>query len=427
MVSTRVNTFWAGRPEKTPTGMRSVLLSGAAPDGDPDSVNVGLEATVLAAARRLCSHSFDWRRPCEHCGVALLSVAERCRGSWRWPTWGMNFLEEVQCASEALSQVSRVRDTAAILLEGYDGTDANREPRDHLRALLGPDFFLTLAEAHRVIDYVQDQARPNRESSVRPRISESTPPRVAYTRAELGIAERKGWSQIQRFTVEDEVRRAAVDALTEADFIRNCARRGVTLTPFFSPEGREVVGYSAATTSLPADDRRSYGGKKLARDLSLRALRAAWWPTDDPESGAWATWLSLCPDEMAIRPPAERRRDGRWRWAATPDAPSDTDPLEHPEIDRKSIRPYLLWAQAGHCAVCSIRRFQWRNARTDELPGSLIGPAEHLDHDHQTGLVRGLLCISCNSYREVLGEASQEVVWRTYVQEAPAKKWSIRY
>jgi len=38
----------------------------------------------------------------------------------------------------------------------------------------------------------------------------------------------------------------------------------------------------------------------------------------------------------------------------------------------------LVQAQAGLCAICTTR------------------PAEHIDHDHRTGKVRGLLCFGCN-------------------------------
>lgn len=42
----------------------------------------------------------------------------------------------------------------------------------------------------------------------------------------------------------------------------------------------------------------------------------------------------------------------------------------------------LLWAQAGLCAIC-----------TEPMrPGS----GTHVDHDHKTGQVRGLLCNNCN-------------------------------
>ena len=44
----------------------------------------------------------------------------------------------------------------------------------------------------------------------------------------------------------------------------------------------------------------------------------------------------------------------------------------------------LLAAQAGRCAICGVTQ------------GSSRGSRLHLDHDHQTGTVRGLLCIRCN-------------------------------
>ncbi|KOU54325.1 endonuclease VII [Streptomyces sp. WM4235] len=42
-------------------------------------------------------------------------------------------------------------------------------------------------------------------------------------------------------------------------------------------------------------------------------------------------------------------------------------------------RDAMIEAQGGSCLLC----------RT--------GPAEHVDHDHQTGKVRGVLCFSCNA------------------------------
>ncbi|MEU3775019.1 endonuclease VII domain-containing protein [Streptomyces sp. NPDC032472] len=42
-------------------------------------------------------------------------------------------------------------------------------------------------------------------------------------------------------------------------------------------------------------------------------------------------------------------------------------------------RDEMIAAQGGVCVICQI------------------GPAEHVDHDHETGKVRGVLCFSCNA------------------------------
>ncbi|MGZ9930008.1 endonuclease VII domain-containing protein [Streptomyces sp. NC-S4] len=42
-------------------------------------------------------------------------------------------------------------------------------------------------------------------------------------------------------------------------------------------------------------------------------------------------------------------------------------------------RDEMIAAQGGVCVICRI------------------APAEHVDHDHQTGKVRGVLCFSCNA------------------------------
>jgi hypothetical protein len=75
---------------------------------------------------------------------------------------------------------------------------------------------------------------------------------------------------------------------------------------------------------------------------------------------------------------------------------------EHPEIAREghlrrkfglTIAAYeeLLAAQGGGCAICG-----------DEVEGSL-----HVDHDHVTGKVRGLLCVRCNN---ALGQFQEDPV-----------------
>ena len=50
----------------------------------------------------------------------------------------------------------------------------------------------------------------------------------------------------------------------------------------------------------------------------------------------------------------------------------------------KEMIDALLAAQNGNCAVCDKKLAPWPS------------PATHIDHCHNTGVVRGLLCRSCN-------------------------------
>lgn len=68
----------------------------------------------------------------------------------------------------------------------------------------------------------------------------------------------------------------------------------------------------------------------------------------------------------------------------------------------------ILSEQDGKCAIC--RR------------PPKVGKRLAVDHDHQTGYIRGLLCFMCN--KRVLGARSADVLIRTaaYVQDPPARR-----
>ncbi len=60
----------------------------------------------------------------------------------------------------------------------------------------------------------------------------------------------------------------------------------------------------------------------------------------------------------------------------------------------------LLDAQGGRCAICKT---------TEPVPGK--AGTWHVDHDHATGAVRGLLCVNCNT---VLGRARDNPLTLSY-------------
>lgn len=68
----------------------------------------------------------------------------------------------------------------------------------------------------------------------------------------------------------------------------------------------------------------------------------------------------------------------------------------------------ILVEQDGKCSICK---------RPPKAGKSLA-----VDHDHQTGYVRGLLCFMCN--RRVLGARSADILVKTaaYVTDPPARR-----
>lgn len=86
-----------------------------------------------------------------------------------------------------------------------------------------------------------------------------------------------------------------------------------------------------------------------------------------------------------------------------------------PSRERDLVRRYgmseadyrtLSRRQAGVCALCGTA-----------APGRRLG----VDHDHDTGAVRGLLCIRCNSSLAQLGDDSAGLFRAyVYVTQTPA-------
>ncbi|WP_104181705.1 relaxase/mobilization nuclease domain-containing protein [Arthrobacter sp. B0490] len=86
-----------------------------------------------------------------------------------------------------------------------------------------------------------------------------------------------------RHRMERVVRASAVASESEAEFVRRLRRQELLVSARFADGGRSVVtGYSVAERPPKGMDPVWFGGGKLAKDLTLPALRTAW--TDTPEA-----------------------------------------------------------------------------------------------------------------------------------------------
>lgn len=92
----------------------------------------------------------------------------------------------------------------------------------------------------------------------------------------------------ERERVAMVVRRAAMRAGTEQQFIAEVLRQGVRLRPRFAPGGREeVVG---ASFKERGSDGPWLSGSRLGRDLTLPKLRAMWDDSPERRAEALPTW-----------------------------------------------------------------------------------------------------------------------------------------
>ena len=113
-----------------------------------------------------------------------------------------------------------------------------------------------------------------------------------------------------RRTLERIVRACATASRGESEFIRRLRDEGVQLRPRYAEGGtKKVVGYSVRLPGREDGPRRSvwYGGGRLARDLTLPALRRGWRQDAAAQRGAVHEWSSST--STAPRSPAERQAE----------------------------------------------------------------------------------------------------------------------
>jgi hypothetical protein len=114
--------------------------------------------------------------------------------------------------------------------------------------------------------------------------------RAEYERAHAGSGAERVPERVRLARV---VRTAAVQAKNEADFVDRVRDAGVVIRPRWAEGGkRTVTGYSVACPAEKTDGTWvRFGGGRLARDLTLPALRARWdTPTTGDQQAAVAAW-----------------------------------------------------------------------------------------------------------------------------------------
>ena len=113
-----------------------------------------------------------------------------------------------------------------------------------------------------------------------------------------------------RQTLERIVRACATASRDESEFIRWLHDEGVQVRPRYAEGGTDVVvGYSVRLPGADDGPRRSvwYGGGRLARDLTLPALRRGWRQDEEARGRAVAGWSSST--QARLRSPEERQAE----------------------------------------------------------------------------------------------------------------------
>lgn len=212
--------LWSGQPELCPSRAEPLLRWICCGDCDVDyieCIDPLLQVLLTSAAQHHCEHLPTSGLLCPECSLQVLAVAERSRNSGYWlPT---DHETAVRNAAAALHKHQLAEQTDltlactnyARMLDDDEVVDPIDYLRDALPAIVQRP---TLQQVQTIIDDLSGQAVPNW-----PRTATHAP-RAGYQPAEEAIAERLGLDETPRYTVERLVRAAAVQALTEADFVR---------------------------------------------------------------------------------------------------------------------------------------------------------------------------------------------------------------
>src|SRR4051794_25536091 len=138
--------------------------------------------------------------------------------------------------------------------------------------------------------------------------------------AERATATKQGSDELARERLERVVRACAAASVDEAEFVRRVRRAGVKLRPRYAAGRDDVVaGYSVALRAPAGQAPVYYGGRHLARDLTLPRLRDGWADTPDAAQAAGAQ-RKPARRNRRLAPPGRGRRSPSGRPRAAPGA-----------------------------------------------------------------------------------------------------------
>ena len=148
------------------------------------------------------------------------------------------------------------------------------------------------------------------------------------TRAEAEKARRTGRDEAERAELARVVRAAATVAGSEAEFVRFLRDAGLAARPRYDRVGgHRVVGYAVAEEPSDGGVAVFFGGGKLARDLSLPALRDRWRDGEAERQEAAAEWAGGAP-ATGVHEAPRASRHLTYRWAEASERWGKTAPRE---------------------------------------------------------------------------------------------------
>lgn len=195
------------------------------------------------------------------------------------------------------------------------------------------------------------------------------------SRAEVERAARIGAPESERDRLRRLVRAAATGTDTEAEFVGSLRESGISIKPRYAQGGRDkVIGYSVRFRRDGAEVGPWLGGGKLARDLTLTALREQQWSdSTTAREDALAVWGN----DSARRGRQDRAVDDpqMWRQAAAEIGQWRERMEQVPHTDRAQWA-YMAGQAAGVFAA-------WSEVLEGDQPGAFAAAHKELARSAQ--------------------------------------------